>query len=170
MPGLDEFLAGLTPEANEEFSVLKGVYRAVIKHEDKAETGFTQTTFANGDTVQRFQITVDVVDVLQGNGAAGRRVWLRYNEDERGMKKLLNDLFTANLLDKVDRSSVAQLKATLPNIAESVVYLKAWGWTPEKDRQGNAVAEGNRKSVQQGQLMSEKSVTKLIEKGEATPF
>ena len=168
--GLDEFLKDMKPELNEDFEALKGTYRAVIKNEEKAETGFLIGKFPNGEDSRRFQITVDVTDVLTGNGNPGRRLWLRYNEDENGVKKLINDLFTAGLLDKVDRTSVESLKASLSDLAGSVVIVKAWGWTPEKDRAGHPLAEADRKTIQQAQFVTEKSVKKLMEKASATPF
>ena len=173
VPSLDEFLSGMTPELNDDgFDTLKGIYRVVIKNEEKAETGFMITTFSNGDKSQRFQITADVVDVLKCNGSAGRRVWLRYNEDEKGVKKLINDLFTAGLLDKVDRSSVKQLKATLPDLVGSVSFLKLRGWTPTKTRDGQEIAESDRKTLQQGNFITEKEATKQasVKKDGDTPF
>lgn len=167
---LDQFLAGMKPELNDDFEALKGVYRVVIKNEEKAETGFLIGKFPNGEESRRFQITCDVTDVLQGNGNAGRRLWLRYNEDEKGVQKLINDLFTAGLLEKVTRDSVDNLKATLPEIAGSVAIVKAWGWTPEKKRDGSPLPESERKTVQQGQFVTEKSVAKQLAKASATPF
>lgn len=167
---LDQFLSGMKPELNETIEPLKGVYRVVIKNEEKAETGFIISKFPNGDESRRFQITCDVTDVLQGNGNAGRRLWLRYNEDEKGVQKLINDLFTAGLLEKVTRDTVDSLKATLPEIAGVTGIVKAWFWLPEKDRAGNPVAEADRKAIQQGQFVTEKSVAKLLAKTSATPF
>lgn len=169
--GLDDFLKSMKPELNENgFDVLKGTYRVVIKNEPKAETGFLITKFPSGDEARRFQVTCDVVDVLSGNGTAGRRVWLRYNEDENGVKKLINDLFTAGLLDKIDRTSIDQLKATLPDIGGSVAFLKAWGWTPEKNRAGESIPEGERKTMQQGNLVDEKTANKVGKKKDENPF
>src|SRR3990167_10859686 len=101
---LDEFLAGLKPETNDGFDILTGVYQVVIKNEEKAETGFLVRTWQDGNESRRFQITGDVTDVLKGNGNPGRRLWMRYNEDEKGIQRLINDLFTAGILDKVDRT------------------------------------------------------------------
>src|SRR3990167_11445927 len=80
---LDLFLAGLKPELNDGFEVLTGVYQVVIKNEEKAETGFLIRKWEDGNESRRFQITVDVTDVLKGNGNPGRRLWMRYNEDEQ---------------------------------------------------------------------------------------
>lgn len=171
MNGLDDFLKGIQPELNDDgFDPLKGMYRVVIKNEEKAETGFIIGKFPNGEESRRFQISCDVADVLAGNGSAGRRVWLRYNEDEKGIKKLVNDLFTAGLLEKVDKSSVDSLKSTLPDIAGSVVYLKAWHWTPEVSRDGKPLAESERRSIQQGQFVTEKVATKAAKKSDENPF
>ena len=167
---LDEFLAGLKPELNDGFDVLEGIYRCVIKNEEKAETGYVTGTFKNGDPYARFQMTIDIVDVLSGNGNPGRRFWIRYQEDEDGLKKLVNDLFTAGLLEKVDKSSVESLKATIPTLAGQTLYYRAWAWTPEKDRQGNLIPENQREARQQGSVKSEKALKKVLAKVQESPF
>ena len=167
---LDTFLSGLTPELNDGFEVLEGTYRLVVKQEEKAETGFVTGTFKNGDPFERFQITADVTDVLTGTGNPGRRFWLRYNLDEKGLKKLVDDLFTANLLETVDRTSVETLKATVPNLAGKTFYYRAWAWTPDKDIQGNPIPEEQRVARQQGAVKSEKALKKLLAKANESPF
>jgi len=157
---LDDFLAGLKPESNDGFDILSGVYRVVIKNEDKAETGFLVRTWQDGNESRRFQITCDVVDVLKGNGNPGRRIWMRYNEDEKGLQRLLNDLHTAELLDKVDRSSVEQLKQTLPNLAGQTMYVRAWGWKSDRD-------DTERQSAS---VKSEKALKKLLAETEKALF
>lgn len=170
MPGLDEFLAGLKPELNDSYEVLTGVYEVVIKDEEKAETGFLVRTWEDGRESRRFQITADVVTVLKGNGQPGRRLWMRYNEDEAGIQKLANDLHTAGLWNTLDHSSVEQLKVSLPSLAGKTLYVRAWGWTPEKDRQGNVLPEGERKTLQQASVKSAKSLTKLLAEADKQPF
>ena len=167
---LDTYLAGLKPELNDGFEVLEGVYQLVVKNEEKAETGFVEGTFKNGDPYARFQITGDVTEVLSGNGVAGRRLWVRYNADEEGLKKLINDLFTAGLLESVDRTSLQSLKDTMPNLAGKMFYYRAWGWSPEKSRDGKPIPESERKTYQQGVVKSEKSLKKLLAKASASPF
>ena len=157
---LDEFLAGLKPETNDGFDILTGVYQVVIKNEEKAETGFLVRTWQDGNESRRFQITGDVTDVLKGNGNPGRRLWMRYNEDEQGIKRLVNDLFTAGLLDKIDRTSVESLKTTLPALAGQTMYVRGWGWKREGDDQ-------ERQSVA---VKSEKALKKLLEEKATTPF
>ena len=168
--GLNEFLGALKPELNDGFEVLEGVYRCVVKNEEKAETGFTSGFFKNGDPYERLQMTVDVTDVLSGNGNPGRRLWMRYNLDEKGLTKLVNDLFTANLLEGINRTSVEGLKETLPNVAGKTLYVRAWGWTPEKDRDGTLLPEEQRRTVQQYAVKSEKSLKKVLAQTSATPF
>lgn len=167
---LDTFLSGLKPELNDGFEVLEGVYRLVVKNEEKAETGFVTGTFKNGDPFERFQITADVTDVLTGTGNPGRRFWLRYNKDEKGLQKLADDLFTAGLLETIDRSSVDALKNTLPSLAGKTFYYRGWAWTPDKDMQGNPIPEEQRVTRQQGAVKSEKALKKLLAKASETPF
>ena len=157
---LDTFLAGLKPELNDGFDVLTGIYAVVIKNEEKAETGFMVRTWQDGNESRRFQITVDVTDVLKGNGNPGRRLWMRYNEDEKGIQRLVNDLFTAGILDKVDRTSIESLKTTLPNLAGQAMYVRAWGWKREGDDQ-------EKQSVS---VKSEKALKKLLEEKAEVKF
>src|SRR3990167_5068367 len=156
---LDTFLEGLKPELNDGFEVLTGVYQVVIKNEDKAETGFLIRKWEDGNESRRFQITADVTDVLKGNGNPGRRLWMRYNEDEQGVKRMVNDLFTAGLLDKVDRTSIESLKTTLPSLAGQAMYVRAWGC---KGQDGN--------ERQSAAVKSEKALKKLLEEKATTPF
>lgn len=167
MPGLDDFLKTIKPEVNDGFEVLEGVYQTVVNGE---ETGYVTKTAKNGDVYSQFQIRVDITDVLDGSGQAGRRVWMRYREDEDGIKKLINDLFTAGILDKVDKSSVAGLKGSLGQIAGSTMYIRCWKWIPEKDMQGNAIPEERREARQQMAVKSAKALKKLIEKAGNSPF
>ena len=157
---LDDFLAGLKPETNDGFDILTGIYAVVIKNEEKAETGFLVRTWQDGNESRRFQITCDVTDVLKGNGNPGRRLWMRYNEDEKGIQRLVNDLFTAGILDKVDRTSIESLKTTLPNLAGQAMYVRAWGWKREGDDQ-------EKQSVA---VKSEKALKKLLAEKATTPF
>ena len=157
---LDTFLSGLKPELNDGFDLLTGIYAVVIKNEEKAETGFLVRTWQDGNESRRFQITVDVTDVLKGNGNPGRRLWMRYNEDEKGIQRLVNDLFTAGILDKVDRTSIESLKTTLPNLAGQAMYVRAWGWKREGDDQ-------EKQSVS---VKSEKALKKLLAEKSSTPF
>jgi len=156
---LDTFLAGLKPELNDGFDVLTGIYAVVIKNEEKAETGFMVRTWQDGNESRRFQITVDVTDVLKGNGNPGRRLWMRYNEDEQGVKRMINDLFTAGLLDKIDRTSIESLKTTLPDLVGQAMYVRAWGW---KGQDGN--------ERQSASVKSEKALKKLLEEKAEVKF
>lgn len=156
---LDDFLAGLKPELNDGFDILTGVYRVVIKNEEKAETGFLVRKWEDGNESRRFQITADVTDVLKGNGNPGRRFWMRYNEDEQGIKRMVNDLFTAGILDKVDRTSIESLKTTLPALAGQTMYVRAWGW---KGQDGN--------ERQSAAVKSERALKKLLAEKAESPF
>lgn len=157
--GLDDFLKGLKPELNDGFEPLIGIYQAVVKNEEKAETGFSVHKWADGNESRRFQITVDVTEVLQGNGSPGRRLWMRYNEDEDGVKRLVNDLFTAGLLDSVDRTSIDSLKETLPSLAGKLLYVRAWTYTGK---------DGTPK--QSSAVKSEKALKKLLAEKGTSPF
>src|SRR3990167_6336566 len=102
----------------------------------------------------------DGYDDLKGNGNPGRRLWMRYNEDEQGIKRLVNDLFTAGLLDKVDRTSIESLKTTIASLAGQTMYVRGWGWKREGD-------DTERQSVA---VKSEKALKKLLAEKAESPF
>lgn len=151
---LDEFLKGLKPEENDAFEALKGVYACVCNGITKGENKFTQAP--------QFSAEFEVADVLDGNGQVGRKLWRRYNLDEKGIKDLVDDLFTAGV--EFSKDSVEALEASLDMAKGKTFYLRAWGWTPEKTKDGQDIPESDRKTMQQFSVMSEKRATKLAAK------
>lgn len=149
---LDAFLKGFVPEKiSDDFEVLKGQYEVVV-----TEAKFEHVEFDNGGSVDRFSINTRVTEVLKGDGAPGRFLRFRFNADEKGVKKLLDSLFTADLLSAVKTSSEAALKASIGNLKDKTMYVKAWGWTPDKEQDGTPIAEEDRKTRQQVQVIAEK--------------
>lgn len=158
---LDEYLKGLKPEENDAFDVLKGVYACVCN-------GITRGVNKNSGADQ-FSAEYQIAEVLDGNGNAGRKLWSRYSLDQKGLKKLVDDLFTAGV--EFSRDSVEGLEASLDMAKGKTFYIRAWGWTPEKNQDGTEIPEAERRTIQQFVVMSEKRATKAAKKkGEGVPF
>ena len=159
--GLDDFLAGMKPEVDDGFEAFKGMYKAVIS---------SLTAGANQRTEEpQYTLELQVAELLEGDRAVGRKLWLRYPKTEAGLSSLNNALFTAGL--ELDRASgVAGMEASFANVQGKTVYIRAWGWAPEKNRDGTEIPEGERRTFQQGAIVSEKRVKKLVERTESTPF
>jgi hypothetical protein len=143
---LKDLLAnGYMPEINKEddFRPINGKYicrldtAGRVKGESKKD----------GSPYDFYSVSVQVVEVVEGDKATNRFLKLRYNADTEGMKKLLNDLFTAGIT--ADTSSQEAFDAALSGLKDNTLNIRAWVWSPEKDRDGNQIAEENRKEYQQ---------------------
>lgn len=156
--GLDEVLKGYTPQELEDdsgFKVLKGTYRCAImsiKAEQHAEWG------------DRYQVEFMVNETLDGDNGTGRKFWKRFPKTDEGVKDLLDVLFTAGVT--VPRNTIEEFEANLYKAADAEVVLRAWGWTPDKDRQGNLIAEDERVTRQQFKVISPKKVKVKADKKE----
>ena len=73
-----------------------------------------------------------------------------------GMQDLLDLLFTAKV--EMPKGNMDEFEANLGKAADAEVVVRAWGWTPEKDREGNLIAEDERVARQQFKVVSPKKV------------
>lgn len=158
--GLNEFLGGYKPTENEDtqgFDILKGTYDCAVTKlvlEDSEKYGL------------RYQMELTVNEVLEGNGAQGRKFWIRYNQDEKGIKRMLDDLFTAAV--EIPYQTLDLLNDNLGLALDKVVKVRAWGWTPDKNRDGTPIEEGDRQTFQQVKVVNPAKAKKKV--GAATPF
>lgn len=155
---------GWTPTPNQDgtFEVLKGHYRTscqVLRKEPATET-----------KEARIVCQLYVEEVLEGTHVdttvpleKRRRFFSYYNLDADGLKKLLNDTFTAGVT--LDTTSDEALEASFANAIGQPVYVRAWGWTPDKDRQGNLIPESERQARQQFVIKSQTAALKDVAKG-----
>lgn len=141
--------AGFKFQANtdDEFEALVGQYRAVctaLRPEVSKDTGEKNRYYAEW-TVQ------DTLDGTFGNNRKFRKSYWLTNKDGSPNKdditELLNDFYTCGV--QLDTSSDEALEASFDQAIGSEAYIRGWGWTPEKDRQGNLIPEGERKTLQQ---------------------
>lgn len=157
--GVMDYLKGFTPEINTDesgFDVLEGTYLTNINRLSP-EAGKDKQ--GNRDSAKDcYSIEYQVEQVIKGNGNPGRKLWKRYYKDnEKDMKNLLNDLFTAGIT--LDTSSdEAGFEASFERAIGKKVYLRGWGWTPTKRQDGTAIPADEQKARQQFVVKSEKEV------------
>lgn len=159
--GLDDVLKGYIPVENEDdsgFKPFKGTYKASVSrlaldtHEQYGE---------------RYELELVVTETLDGDEANSRKLWRRYAKDEEGLKKLLNDLFTAGI--EVPRGSEEEFNSNLGVALDKEVTLRAWSWLPEKKVDGTSIPEEERVPRQQFKIVSSKKVKIKAKKAEL-PF
>jgi len=121
----------------------------------KVQDGFDiiKATVNCGFEYCRFEETKDGVRylgyelIILGPDNIGRKLWKRFYLDNEGnMKKLADMVFT--LLAK-EFSTEEDLALLLDEICECVVKVRAWGWTPDTDVDGNPIAENKQQARQQ---------------------
>lgn len=158
---LEDVLKGYTPTENVDdsgFEILKGSYLCAV-------TKLALETHEQYGT--RYQLELTVNEVIDGNGTAGRKLWKRYNADDGGFKKLLNDMFTAGI--EIPRSSIDEFNGNLNAALDKDVTLRAWGWKPEKTVKGEQIPEDERQTIQQFKIVNASKVKKTKKQGEI-PF
>ena len=147
---LEDVLKGYTPvenEDNEGFEILKGSYKCAVTKLILGE---------HPEYGKRYELELTVNEVLDGNGAPGRKLWRRYNTDDEGLKKLLNDLFTSEI--SIPKDSTDVFNANLNQALDKDVTIRAWGWRPEKTIKGEPIPEDERTTKQQFKIVNAKKV------------
>jgi hypothetical protein len=165
--GLFDYLGGYKPTVDESggFDVLKGDYKVRIDslRAEKNQQG----------EFDRYKIQVTIVEVIKGNGNTGRKLWATwYKDNDASMKKMANQLFTAGI--DLDMSGDAatfdqKFENSFENAIGKEATIQAYGWTPDKDMQGNPIAEADRVERQQWVFRGVKKGAKKTAKSSA-PF
>ena len=144
--------AGFVPEVNEDssgFEMLNGSYVARIE-----EAGRKAGKSAKSGNDYDFRtIKLQVVETVKGDKGDNRYLDVTYNLDDKGMKRLLGDLFTAGI--EVTAKTDEELDEFLTTLKDKTMNIRCWVWTPEKDKDGKPVAEELRKSYQQIKVVKE---------------
>jgi len=116
-------------------------------------------------------MNLQVVEVIEGDKATNRFIKISYSSDTKGIKKLLNDLFTAGI--NVTAGSDAELDEFLMSLKDKTLNVRCWVWSPENDRNGNPIPSEARKSYQQTRVVKDakakKSESSTANKAD-TPF
>lgn len=94
-----------------------------------------------------YSLSAEIVTVVDGEKGLGRYLNKNYNNDNEGIRKLLNDMFTSGI--ELDKSSQEAFDLSLSNAKDKIIKIRAWIWKPEKDRSGNIIPEMARKERQQ---------------------
>lgn len=157
--GINDVLGAYKPHDNDAKRPLIGDCIAVIEEMriiEKKETGWKGFVLQGN--------AINILPPREGREVTiepGAEVSKIYSDNERGIKDLLNDLFTAGI-DYVPGKTDDE---TISNIAEAVkgklVYLRCWmGDKQEKQADGTWKAvEGGEKSVQRVNIKSKKLIT-----------
>lgn len=138
-----DFLRGFTPQVNEDgsgFQVMEGIVVAKVNYlrPEKNKEG----------VVDRYRRELEVIEVLSGNGAVGRKLWTTFYQDsEDSVKKMVNDCFTAGV--NLDLSSKEAMEASFEQVIGKKMYARCWGWTPEKKQDGTPIPVEEREAKQQ---------------------
>jgi len=134
---------GWTPVANEEggFKPLKGSYLSTLTTLRKEESQFEKG-------VMQYVAEWRVSETLDGDQAAGRAFFRRYNcDDPKKVKKLLTDLFTMGV--ELPGKTTEEFEKGFEKAIGKPAFIRGWGWTPEKTYDGKPLAEADRKAKQQ---------------------
>ena len=132
-----------------EFKPLKGAYTCRIEKFEHKQ-GISERT---GKEYDFYGLRLQVTETMEGDKGDNRFLDKIYRNDNEGIKKLLNDMFTAGI--EIDRSSEQALDASLGTTKDKLVKIRAWVWTPEKDMAGNLIPEDQRVSRQQLKIIKE---------------
>jgi len=142
---------GFTPEETQEneFTAITGKYVCRIDAISRLQ-GQSKTT---GDDYDFRAMSLQVVETIEGDKANNRFLKCNYSSDAKGVKKLLNDMFTAGI--KVDVATDAELDEFLMTLKDKTLNVRCWVWSPEKDRDGNAIPKEARKTFQQTRIVKQ---------------
>lgn len=137
------------PTANiEGFDVLDGTYAVTVVSLRPKENKQTKE-------MDQYQLELKVVQTISGTKAEGRKFWKTYYKDNAdSMKDMLCDLFTMSVtLPTPD--DWGTFEAGFHAAIGAKGTLRAWKWTPEKDKQGNLIPVDQRVPRQQSKIIKQ---------------
>ena len=156
--------AGFKPEVSTEgeWQPYKGVYLCKIVT--------LRPEFDEKNSAHFVQVEYDISEVLTGDmkreskyPAFRKRYYLDWDNPEdshlENVKSLSNDIFTATGKE-MDWTDKAQFSASAESLIGQDVYLRAWGWTPDKDIKGNPLADDQKRTIQQFKVMKKEVAEK----------
>lgn len=114
---------GYEPEIQEDssFEPFNGKYVARIS-ECGRKKGISQK---NNSPYDFISLKLEIVEVVQGDKAVGRRLDKIYSMDNVGVKKFMNDLYTAKI-DNCNSSTDEEFEQFLPTLVDKLVNVSAW--------------------------------------------
>jgi len=155
--------AGYQPEVVEDssFSAFKGSYICRIESCSR-QKGLSKR---DGKPYDFISLSLQVAEVVSGDPAINRYIKKNYNWEDKGVKKFLNDMFTAGL-DAINASTDAELEMFLATLTDKLVNVSAWVGNEWTDKSGKVHEAGN----QMSKIVKEFKVKKAKVEGEAVPF
>jgi hypothetical protein len=145
-----------------DFKPLKGSYIcrvAKLTH----NIGVSTTT---NEPYDFYAMNLQVTEVVSGDKGVNRYLNKRYQNTNEGIKKLMNDLFTAGI--EFDKGSREAFDLSLTNAIDKQIRVRAWSWSPEKTRTGETIPEDERTAIQQMKIVKDFSGKKV--KSSEVPF
>lgn len=115
--------SGFQPEIQEDgsFEPFTGKYVARIT-ECGRKTGVSKNT---GNAYDFISMKLEIVEHKEGAKAIGRRLDKIYSMDDKGMKALMNDLFTAGI-NNCNSSSEEEFGMFLSTLTDKLVNVSCW--------------------------------------------
>lgn len=159
---LEDILANYKPTENREddgFEILKGTY--------KTTPSLKQSETKDKRPCYKLELTVN--DVLEGNGATGRRFWRTYmKQEDESVKKLMNDLFTAGII--LPMTSVFDFETSFFLVNNFDITVRAWGWTPTTNRDGSPIPKEEQSPMQQFKIVNATKIKVKPKQPSDVPF
>ena len=134
---------GYQPKENEDgFEPVNGKYVCRIDTLGRVG-GVSERT---GNAYDFYSGNIQVVEVIDGDKAMNRYFKLNYNNDEDGIKKLLDDLFTAGIT--LSAKSQEEMDVELPGLKDKIMNVRAWA-RPKMRKEGDEWVEVEPKEMKQ---------------------
>ena len=122
---------GYEPKENtNEFAPIKGEYLCVV---DSASR-LTGTGKVSGNPYDFRTVKLKVVEVIKGDKAVNRSLDMAYNLDEKGVQRLLDDLFTSGI-PTTELKSDKELDEFLGTLKDKTMVVSAWR-SPKMRKEG----------------------------------
>ena len=165
--------AGYKPEVNSgaDFEPLNGVYETVCR--------VLRTEPGKDGREDQWMIQLYITRVFKGTHvdtqveeAKRRRLTRWYSKDTDGLKRLVNDCFTAGVTLSLESDEAVE--ASFEKAIGVTFFVRAWSSTPTKDKEGNVVPEQERRTFQNFVVLTEKdaekAASKVAKKAGVAPF
>ena len=167
---VEDFFGGLKdyqPEEikDEEFKPIKGKYVARVARLTH-NIGLSTTT---NEPYDFYSLNIQITETIEGDRGNNRYLSKRFQNNLDSIKKLCNALFTAGI--PFDNTGVREaFDLSLTNAIDKTINIRAYIWTPEKDRAGNLIPEEDRTPLQMFNIVKNFSDKKKSNSSESIPY
>lgn len=150
-----DFLKNVEPEKIldvNEFEPIKGAYIARIEALEH-QIGTSERT---GNDYDFYSLKLQVKETKEGDKGDNRYLDKIYSNDERGIIKLRDEMFTAGLTNILNFESNEELDKTLHLIKDKLVKIRAWNPPRvKKNEDGEWVVPDKEDKVQRLKIVAE---------------